>query len=68
MCIGGYSTCDILMMYLQTNPMSRAKSIKIRLSEYEYQQLQQEAERQGTGMSDLLRKCISKFPAVKKPS
>jgi predicted DNA binding CopG/RHH family protein len=48
--------------------MSRAKSIKIRLSEYEYQQLQQEAERQGTGMSDLLRKCISKFPAVKKPS
>ena len=42
--------------------MARDKSVKVRLSEYEYKQLQQEAEKQGIGMSDLLRKCIAKFP------
>ncbi len=42
--------------------MARDKSIKIRLSEYEYKQLQQESEKQGVGMSDVLRKCIAKFP------
>jgi predicted DNA binding CopG/RHH family protein len=41
--------------------MTRDKSVKVRLSEYEYKQLQQEAEKQGIGMSDLLRKCIAKF-------
>ncbi|WP_375466566.1 hypothetical protein [uncultured Nostoc sp.] len=45
--------------------MSREKSIKVRLSEYELQQLRQEAEKQGVGMSDVLRKCISQFS---KPS
>jgi hypothetical protein len=45
--------------------MAREKSIKIRLSEYEYQELQQEAQRQGIRMSDLLRKCIAKFPKPK---
>jgi predicted DNA binding CopG/RHH family protein len=49
--------------------VAREHSIKIRLSEYEYKQLKQEAERQGTGMSDLLRKCIAKFPEPgEKPS
>jgi predicted DNA binding CopG/RHH family protein len=50
--------------------MTREKSIKIRLSEYEYEQLRKEAERQGTGMSDVLRKCIAKFadPQTKKLS
>jgi predicted DNA binding CopG/RHH family protein len=42
--------------------MARDKSVKIRLSEYEFEQLRQEAEKQGIGMSDLLRKCIAKFP------
>ncbi|WP_442937332.1 plasmid mobilization protein [Nostoc sp.] len=42
-------------------PMSREKSIKVRLSEYELQQLKKEAEKQGVGMSDVLRKCIAQF-------
>jgi predicted DNA binding CopG/RHH family protein len=45
--------------------MSRNKRIDIRVSEYEYTQLQQEAEKQGVPMSDLLRKYISTLP---KPS
>ncbi|MBD0262768.1 MAG: hypothetical protein ICV78_08585 [Tolypothrix sp. Co-bin9] len=42
--------------------MSREKSIKVRLSEYELQQLRQAAEKQGIGMSDFLRKYISSLP------
>ncbi|MEH2417816.1 MULTISPECIES: plasmid mobilization protein [unclassified Nostoc] len=42
--------------------MSRAKKLDIRVSEYEFFQLQQEAERQGCSMSDLVRKYISKLP------
>jgi hypothetical protein len=45
--------------------MSRAKMLKIRVSEYEFAQLQQESEKQGVSMSDLVRKYISKLP---KPS
>jgi predicted HicB family RNase H-like nuclease len=42
--------------------MSRTKKLDIRVSEYEYKQLQQEAEKQGCSMSDLVRKYISKLP------
>jgi predicted HicB family RNase H-like nuclease len=42
--------------------MSRTKKLDIRVSEYEFAQLQQEAERQGVSMSDLVRKYISKLP------
>ncbi|MBD1807967.1 ribbon-helix-helix protein, CopG family [Microcoleus sp. FACHB-SPT15] len=42
--------------------MSRTKKLDIRVSEYEYEQLRQEAEKQGCSMSDLVRKYISKLP------
>ncbi len=42
--------------------MSRAKKLEIRVSDYELAQLQQEAEKQGCSMSDLVRKYISKLP------
>ena len=42
--------------------MSRTKKLDIRVSEYEFFQLQQEAERQGCSMSDLVRKYISRLP------
>jgi hypothetical protein len=58
----GYSTCGIIIFTLKRSYMSREKSIKVRLSEYELQQLKQEAEKQGIGMSDFLRKYISKLP------
>jgi predicted HicB family RNase H-like nuclease len=45
--------------------MSRTKKLDIRVSEYEFAQLQQEAQKQGCSMSDLVRKYISKLP---KPS
>ncbi|MEW6496003.1 MAG: ribbon-helix-helix protein, CopG family [Cyanobacteriota bacterium] len=50
--------------------MSRTKLLQIRLSEYEFKQLQQEAEKQDVSMSDLVRKYISRLPkpTVKKPS
>lgn len=49
--------------------MSRSKKLEIRVSEYEYAQLQQESEKQGVSMSDLVRKYISKLPKpLIKPS
>jgi predicted DNA binding CopG/RHH family protein len=42
--------------------MSREKILKIRVSDYEYEQLKQESEKQGVPMSDLVRKYISKLP------
>jgi predicted CopG family antitoxin len=36
--------------------------LRIRVSDYEYEQLKQEAQKQGIGMSDVLRKYISKLP------
>jgi predicted DNA binding CopG/RHH family protein len=42
--------------------MPREKMLRIRVSDYEYEQLRQEAEKQGIGMSDFLRKYISKLP------
>jgi hypothetical protein len=49
------------------NAMSRArgKLFQIRMSEYEYEQLKQEAERQGVPMADLFRKFVAQLP---KPS
>jgi predicted DNA binding CopG/RHH family protein len=45
--------------------MSREKSIKVRVSGYEYEQLKLEADRQGVPMSDLIRKYISTLPNPK---
>lgn len=49
------------------NAMSRVreKLFQVRMSEYEYKQLQQEAERQGVPMADLFRKFVATLP---KPS
>ncbi|NEU75657.1 ribbon-helix-helix protein, CopG family [Hassallia byssoidea VB512170] len=42
--------------------MSREKMLKIRVSDYEFEQLRQEAQKQGVSMSDVVRKYISKLP------
>jgi predicted DNA binding CopG/RHH family protein len=42
--------------------MSREKMLKIRVSDYEFDQLKQEAHKQGVSMSDLIRKFISSLP------
>jgi predicted DNA binding CopG/RHH family protein len=42
--------------------MARGKVIQFRVSEYEFEQLRQEAEKQGVPMSDLLRKYVSRLP------
>lgn len=36
--------------------------LRVRMSDYEFEQLKQEAERQGIPMSDLVRKLVSKLP------
>jgi predicted DNA binding CopG/RHH family protein len=49
--------------------MARDKMLRVRMSEYEFEQLQQEAEKQGIPMSDLVRKWIFNLPKPnKKPS
>jgi len=45
--------------------MTRGKMLRVRMSDYEFEQLRQEADRQGIPMSDLVRKMVSKLP---KPS
>ncbi|WP_334782065.1 plasmid mobilization protein [Nostoc sp.] len=45
--------------------MSRQKILKIRVSDYEYDQLKQESALQGVPMSDLVRKYISNLPKPK---
>jgi predicted DNA binding CopG/RHH family protein len=42
--------------------VSRAKVLQFRLSEYEFEQLRQEAEKQGVPMADMLRKYIASLP------
>jgi predicted HicB family RNase H-like nuclease len=42
--------------------MSREKALKVRLSDFEHEQLKLEAQKQGISMSDLLRKLISTLP------
>jgi predicted DNA binding CopG/RHH family protein len=42
--------------------MPREKMLRIRVSDYEYEQLRLEAEKQGVPMSDLIRKYISRLP------
>ncbi|MEP0779212.1 hypothetical protein NDI39_16515 [Microcoleus sp. ZQ-A2] len=49
----------------------REKLFQVRMSEYEYKQLQQEAEKQGVPMADLFRKFVATLPKPsedKKPS
>lgn len=46
--------------------MSRSKVLQFRLSEYEFEQLRQEAEEQGVPMADLLRKFVATLPKPKK--
>ncbi|WP_375340459.1 plasmid mobilization protein [Plectonema radiosum] len=36
--------------------------LRVRMSDYEFEQLKQEANKQGVSMSDLVRKLISKLP------
>ncbi|HEY9708186.1 MAG TPA: ribbon-helix-helix protein, CopG family [Oculatellaceae cyanobacterium] len=43
--------------------MARSKLFQIRMSEYEFEQLRQEAEKQGVSMSDIVRKYISRLPS-----
>jgi hypothetical protein len=45
--------------------MSRTRVLQFRLSDYEFEQLQQEADRQGVPMADLLRKYIARLPEPK---
>ena len=40
--------------------------LRIRVSDYEYEQLRLESERQGVSMSDVVRKFISKLPEPRK--
>lgn len=42
--------------------MARDKRFMIRMSEFEYKQLQQEAEKQGVSMADVVRRLIAKLP------
>jgi predicted DNA binding CopG/RHH family protein len=42
--------------------MTRGKMLRVRMSDYEFEQLRQEADRQGIPMSDLIRKMVSKLP------
>jgi hypothetical protein len=44
--------------------MSREKVLRVRVSNYEYEQLRIEAKKQGVPMSDLVRKYISKLPKL----
>jgi predicted DNA binding CopG/RHH family protein len=41
------------------------KKLEVRITEYEYSQLKQEAERRGMTISELIRSCIAKFPEPK---
>jgi hypothetical protein len=41
---------------------TREKMLRVRMSDYEFEQLKQESERQGVSMSDLVRKLVSKLP------
>jgi hypothetical protein len=36
--------------------------LRVRMSDYEFEQLKQEADRQVIAMSDLVRKLVSKLP------
>jgi hypothetical protein len=45
--------------------MSREKMLRIRVSDYEYEQLRLESKKQGISMSDVVRKSISKLPEPK---
>lgn len=40
--------------------------LRIRVSDYEYEQLRLESEKQGVSMSDVVRKYISKLPKPKE--
>ena len=42
--------------------MTRQKSFMTRMSEYEYEQLKQEAARQGVSMADVVRRLIATLP------
>ena len=42
--------------------MSREKRLNIRISDYEYQQLQDESVRRGVSMADIVRGWIGKLP------
>ncbi len=45
-----------------TREKSRKKMLRVRMSDYEFEQLKQESDRQGIAMSDLVRKLVSKLP------
>ncbi|NEO99291.1 MAG: ribbon-helix-helix protein, CopG family [Symploca sp. SIO2E9] len=45
--------------------MSRDYTLKVRLSTYEKEKLQQEAERRGITMAELIRACIESFSPTK---
>jgi hypothetical protein len=53
------------MVYLycspKGSPMSRDKTLKVRVSNYEYEQLKLESKKQGVSMSDVVRKYISRL-------
>ncbi|NJR73172.1 MAG: hypothetical protein HC773_04725 [Scytonema sp. CRU_2_7] len=42
--------------------MSREKMLRVRMSDYEFEQLKQQADKEGIPMSDLVRKLVSKLP------